>query len=572
MFCVGEGEGDSLSKTEPDCWREKGLWLLVILVLGIFFTQIQHPPLRGEETRRAMVGVNMIRSGDWIVPTELENPFFTSCRPPLQSWTIAGIGLLKGGVDVWAIRLPSVCALLLVVLIIYIYCRSFIGQLGAFAAGAAYLSCGQILELGRVGETDLMFTFFVAGALLLWHMGYVRGWPAVATWSIGYFMAAMGTMTKGPQAPVYFIGSIAAYLLITRDWRYALSRAHLAGIFVYAVVVGAWLIPYSHALGLPGVKHVFFGDVITYFDNWTLRNVVMHYLGYPLSILVSILPWSLLLLAYAHRGVRESIGSAWRLVLFQLVCLAVCFPTVWFISGSKPRFFMSLYPSIAILIGVVADRCGAAQPGSKLQSLWLRFAAFCGIAMVVAGVGLPIVRWKMASSLSSEVSVSLTLTVAAASVLTGIIVLAGNRKQWSGHCFVALFCITASLGLLYTGFAVRVMTALSSRADLAVAELKKELPEDCALYALGYVPHLFIFHYGKPVSVLPIPARCEMPPERVEYFCTSKSICFPYERIAKISCNRRKNQSPPNDVIVGRIRSEDREAFRRTEDGGRKTE
>src|SRR5438132_692595 len=82
------------------------------------------------------------------------------------------------------------------------------------------------LELGRMGETDALFTAFVSGSLLIWHWCYVRGAPARLTWCLGYLFAALGTLTKGPQAPVYFAGVVAAYLIWTRQWRFAFTRAH----------------------------------------------------------------------------------------------------------------------------------------------------------------------------------------------------------------------------------------------------------------------------------------------------------------------------------------------------------
>ena len=60
------------------------------------------------------------------------------------------------------------------------------------------------------------------------------------TWCLGYALAALGTLTKGPQAPVYFVGPVALYLLSTRNWRVAFHRAHLAGVATFAAVLATW--------------------------------------------------------------------------------------------------------------------------------------------------------------------------------------------------------------------------------------------------------------------------------------------------------------------------------------------
>ena len=39
------------------------------LVVCVHFSRLAGPPLHGEETRRATVAMEMIRTGDWIVPS-----------------------------------------------------------------------------------------------------------------------------------------------------------------------------------------------------------------------------------------------------------------------------------------------------------------------------------------------------------------------------------------------------------------------------------------------------------------------------------------------------------------------
>ena len=76
------------------------------------------------------------------------------------------------GVVVWirkfALRVPSVLAILVLVVIVYGYGRSFLSRFGAFFCALSLVSLGQVLELGRLGETDSLFTLFLAGSLLTW--------------------------------------------------------------------------------------------------------------------------------------------------------------------------------------------------------------------------------------------------------------------------------------------------------------------------------------------------------------------------------------------------------------------
>ncbi len=145
-------------------WQELELALLVVLVVAAFFSRMTALSVRGEESRRGLIAREMLETGDWIVPRCQGVPLFS--RPPLQNWLIALVATVRGKVDAVALRLPSDCAILLTTILIYGYGRLFLTKMGALTAGAAFASMGQVLELGRTGETDALFTLFVTGSLL----------------------------------------------------------------------------------------------------------------------------------------------------------------------------------------------------------------------------------------------------------------------------------------------------------------------------------------------------------------------------------------------------------------------
>src|SRR6187402_2233960 len=100
--------------------RELG-WLLILVVM-FYATRLTALSIRGEESRRGRIAWEMIHSGDWLVPRVQGLPRLS--RPPLQYWTIALVGEWRGAVDAAAVRLPSILATLLTVLMIYAYGRS----------------------------------------------------------------------------------------------------------------------------------------------------------------------------------------------------------------------------------------------------------------------------------------------------------------------------------------------------------------------------------------------------------------------------------------------------------------
>jgi len=528
--------------------------------------------VRGEEPRRGQVAVEMIGSGDWVVPHQQGELYFS--RPPLQNWAIGLLGVLRGEVDRWAIRLPSVLAVFGVVLLIYGYARSFLSRTASLVAGVAFASMAQVLELGRLGETDMMFTLFVTGSLLLWHYGRAQGWPAVRTWSLAYLMVALGTLTKGPQAPVYFVSTVAVYLVITRRWRDALGWGHLAGIGLFLLVWGAWQVPYYTAVGLDGTLRIYGRNVAVRFHDTNWVDYVNHFFTYPAEILLGcLLPWSFLLLAYAHRDFRRRIGTAGDHVVFLVVAIVVTFPSVWFVPTARSRYFLPLYPCFALLIGLVAERCWQAEPAARWRRIWSHYLG--GLAVVMVGAGVAVLamsvvgRWQSPFAQPAWFAAAyavavVVLAAAAAWAARG----ASRRRQLVGILSVAAFMGMTLVGVLGNSLARR-----SVDQEGMIADLKRKMPQQTRLVSLRRVHHLFAYHYGELIEPLSVPKRGQSLPPDCEYFCfhskrlSADKVPFPFETLAVIPCDRFKKPKPADYVTVCR-RQPDRKASVATKPDG----
>ncbi|MCI0675563.1 MAG: glycosyltransferase family 39 protein [Phycisphaerales bacterium] len=530
------------------------VFLLIALVVVVYFVRIDDLTIRGEESRRATVAMEMLATGDWIVPRQQGDPFFMSARPPLQSWVMAVIGLMRDQVDVVAVRLPSVMAVLLTVLVIYGYARTFLSGTGAFAAGAAYATMGQVMQLGRLGETDALFTFFVSSSLLLWHWGLSKRWHPAATWSVAWLCMALATLTKGPQGPTYFVASVGIYLLTTRQWRFAFSRSHLVGIAAAVGVVGMWLAPFFGSMGVEGVRHILTGDVSLYLNDWSVAHVSKHYGKFPLEVLGCLLPWSVFLGWFVQREVRQGITQHRDNLLFLAVCLAVSFPTIWLIPGTRSRFLMSMYPIFAVIIGFVVDRC---TQDAMCRRYWRQ--TLIGVALVIVGFGAVVLGASIFFAPGTAV-VAQPIGIAAAVVIS--MALLAWVAWWSRsgatqrHAIAGVLSIASFAGIVYAGLVVSHQVGRSVDTPGQMAELKRNLPADVELVSFGPILHLFAYHYGKPIPMLAMPASGERVGADV-YFSTIGEPRFAYEEVARINCERSTSDPPAAPapwavVIVGR--------------------
>src|SRR5437763_15140460 len=88
------------------CVREWELLALALATAAIYGARLTTLPIRGEETRRAEVAIEMLATGDWVVPRQQGQPFLS--RPPLGSYPITALEALLGTDSLLAVRLPSV--------------------------------------------------------------------------------------------------------------------------------------------------------------------------------------------------------------------------------------------------------------------------------------------------------------------------------------------------------------------------------------------------------------------------------------------------------------------------------
>src|SRR5262245_1520864 len=132
--------------------------ILVAFVAACYGLRMDKLSIRGEESRWATVAMEMQRTGDWIVPRQPGEPFLR--RPPMGSWLIAAAASGRGAFDPIAVRLPSILAVLAMTLLIYCYGRSFLGGPAALAAAVGFAAMPEVLQMGRLAESDAVFTFF----------------------------------------------------------------------------------------------------------------------------------------------------------------------------------------------------------------------------------------------------------------------------------------------------------------------------------------------------------------------------------------------------------------------------
>lgn len=546
-------------------WREIEFWLLAILATATFGSRLTALSVRGEESRWAQVAREMQSHGDYVVPRQQTLPF--PDRPPLNSWCMLLAARITGDVDLLAVRLPAALATIATALLVYGYARNFLSPVGALAAGAALATMAQVIQLGRQGESDGLLMFFVSASLLGWHAGYMRRWNPWIMWTLGYVAAAMAGLVKGPQGPIYFMSVVPAYLIfVERDWRSLFRLAHVAGLAAMLAVIAAWLVPFYLATDLASAEAVWsegggFSDRLHY---GTLTALARQLTGYPLEVLAAMLPWSFMLLPYASRWMRGEIGTARPYVRFLVTACAVTFPTCWLTADSRSRYFMSLYPCVAVLVGLAIERSLAADQLSFWKRSWPRllrlgapWMALCGL-LAIASTRWPVLHGAVRPTLAAAVA----FAVAAAAIAALAWCASGKRTlAWNR---LGVLALGGFAGLVYVLPGTDALRRSSTTSCDDVAALKRQLRADDRLVSFGPVHHQFAFYYHDPLPLCSWPSASVAAPSGATYFCyqenASRTLQRPFddwETVAVISCDRCRREEPVDRVVVGRHRRQD---------------
>ncbi|MCA9105274.1 MAG: glycosyltransferase family 39 protein [Planctomycetales bacterium] len=574
------------------------LGALVLLVLLIHVARVWDQPIRGEESRWAEGGIEMLRGGDWIVPTQQGTVFPE--RPPLNSWLMAIFSVALGEMSPLAVRLPSVLAVVGTAALIYGYLRRWLPASGAFLGGGVFATMGQVLQLGHLGESEAVLTALIGLSLLGWHDAWLDGRETRA-WLIGFSAAGFAALTKGLQGPIYFV-AVSGMFLLLQGWREPLrvlrTKGAWLGLASMALIIGAWAIPFWLRTDGATMRAIWTGLVA---DRVTLSGLAQHLGSYPLELLGCLLPWSLFLIPLAQRDVREVLGRYSPAVRFALLALAVTFPSVWLVTGARGRYYMPLYPVAAVGLALVAWSTWQGVRTSTTQRAWWRFVLVIGlISMGLGGViGLgPIFSDAVLVPAAAPIGASLVgvICLLLGITLCGLVWLSRQRsgsepvaeqrsnRRW---VFASLLGVLLALGWIDGAFIVSRDLEHGDVVWSEVESLRQALPADTDLVSFGPVHHRFMYHWRDAIELRSWPESCDVIPPG-DYFVidytpgdtpekrasgrgrdwsfTSGTLPFRWELVRAIPLDR-EYQASGNWVLVGRVLRNDSGAVIATAQG-----
>jgi len=388
-----------------------------------------------DEAAYAGFGIEMIESGDWVNP---EYQWSTIHRKtPFHFWSIA-VSYKIFGVNEFAVRMPSVLAVLLTCLLLFLLGRPLFGEKNAKRAAIILATSVQLPLMGKIAFTDATLLLSQTIAVLsLLNFLYRPSWK----WNLGlWFGIALGVLVKGPPI-ILLTGGIWLLLALFHPQRKNLIKTHPWFFGLLALLPFAWWCYLSYmqdyALWQELAVEIPFEEwwqeakegrkihLLPFLWDWyvmsRINGSVLGQSGFPgyhfvvLTIaFLTWLPFWFLTIGAAFKNFIKPTDK--QLILTVWIVLGWFF---WELMSSKlPSYSMGAQPALALLMALQISKLEKEEIGKRWLNIGLGFYVFIFSIVIIA---LPIAGYLFfgAWTFAYLIPMSLVLLVLLVRLLKG---------------------------------------------------------------------------------------------------------------------------------------------------------
>ncbi len=327
---------------------------------------------RGNEAMYASPPVQMLATGDWLVPVWENRPFLD--KPPLTFWVVAaGYRLL--GISVFSAKLPGALAGLATALFVAGWVSRRSGRRAGALAGLVLAFSFQFLTVSQTFAADAFLTLAVALAVFALDRACraTEGSDARAGLLAGAALA-LGFYAKGLVGVALPAGAVATGLLFDRAWPVRFWNRAPWALAALVALVAPWHVAMDRRLGADFWR-------IFYWENQFLRGATPRFMQmsrgplYYLGVLAwGAFPWALLLPAALAARKRPSVFVGWFAFGFAFWSALVM---------KREVYFVTVLPAAAALVGEHLDQGAAARRWRRVAWAAAALGAAAGLVLVV---------------------------------------------------------------------------------------------------------------------------------------------------------------------------------------------
>ncbi|MCG8332636.1 MAG: glycosyltransferase family 39 protein [Chitinophagales bacterium] len=317
-------------------------YLILVLLVPALLINLGIVTLIDDEALRALVGLEMKYSGNFIAPTV--NGEFYYKKPPLYNWILLSFFELTGTVNEWTVRLPTVFFLIAYASTIFYYLRKHFSFHLSFLGALMMITCGRMLfydsMLGLI-DTCYSWTVFVS-FMVVYHSFEKEEW--LKLFVLSYLLAAVGFLMKGLPSVVFQGATLLVYFAYRRRFWKLFSWQHLVGGLSFIIIVGGYYLLYHQYNSLENVFTTLFTETTKRtVANHSIWRTISHFITFPLEMIYHFLPWTLLVIYFIRKDILQLLQKH-PFVVFSLICFLANILVYWTAPKVHPRYVFMLVP------------------------------------------------------------------------------------------------------------------------------------------------------------------------------------------------------------------------------------
>jgi 4-amino-4-deoxy-L-arabinose transferase-like glycosyltransferase len=474
-------------------------FLIVFLTwVAIYLPALGAREFRGEETRRVLPAVEMLKTGRWLVPQVGGELYYR--KPPVINWLVAASFVLTGEQTELTARLPSVVFVLAFAAAAIWGGGRWLRIEARLIAALLFLTSVAMIEKGRQIEIEAVYISQTSIAILLWLTLWAGEASPWTLWLAPSLFLTMGMLTKGPPILVFYYAPVIGVLAYSGRLRTLLSAPHVISLALSLGVPAGWAYLAMAEAARQHVAAPVAGELLTRLTSasegpgqWA-RNVGKSF--------INLLPWGAFLPLLWRRDFLSHLPAD-RLPLLKgaRLGLVISFLAITLVPGNSGRYGLPVLGLMSLLLGWVLGEVGELPDRGRLwRAVVLTVFAAAGLVAVAGFAGVRRDLW-------SAVALCGTLCLA-------VLVI---RERRTFHLPIHLAVLSAAATILlmtqYSLLAPSRMAKTENRRPVA-ARVNALVPSSDTIYVLKPGHQGFLFYIRQPFEYVVDPSRID---ERVRF-------------------------------------------------------
>lgn len=414
------------------------LLLLLALASYVVFLRLGDPDIvTSSEGQRATAPIEMIHSGDYIIPTINYEPYLL--KPPLIYWMVAMSYKITGVINPWTARLPTALSGIVLVIVFYLIATQFFGRELSLVASLMLLVSPYVLVKMRQCEIDLVLTLalFIAIYCLYKYCYPGEGKTYYFALLSGLFLG-LATLLKGPVAVMFYLVAMASLAVSDKsNLKKLFGCTSLLILGVFVLTAFPWYVAVIQRIGLENAWNILQGQAFRRIVRSSEINSGSLFF-YIARVPIALTPWGLLLPLTLRSTYFKKATSA-DFIRFSLFYVYFGIVVLSLIKGKETEYALPLMPFAIVLVAFIVNEflnCRA----TRFQTVYIRYWFWVSLGALVIG-GIYLTAKYVHTSISSPNIFQVVLSFVPIIVLTLLITAyQGGRKFLNSIVWLAGIC------------------------------------------------------------------------------------------------------------------------------------